>query len=368
MRCARLVAAILLTGFVFTPLPISAQTLLNQPMGIVYDAESRRYLVSNAADGSIVQINAQEEESYFSTALGRAACSHILGNILYVVAREAPYVGVVGFDLATAEIVSYVPIPDSEVLIGICSDSAGKLYVSDCHADRILRVDPQTESYWTFHDFGTGMPYALTYDEAGDRLLTVMQEETNYPLKAVNIADSSMTRIRSTYLPCVDGLAKDGDGYTYMANCSDNTIYRYDENFTYPPEVFSDGHAAPQDIFVNRLHRILAIPNWSGNSVEFLPLNPSAVSEPDRSECLPSRCVNPFTTLAMVEYHLEHAGEAWLEVFDVQGASIGSVASGPQPAGPHRLVWNAAEQPGGAYYYRLRAGTREGRGRMLRIR
>lgn len=44
-----------------------AQNLLNNPESVVFDAPRDRYIVSNWGDGSIIQIDSNGTQSYFST-------------------------------------------------------------------------------------------------------------------------------------------------------------------------------------------------------------------------------------------------------------------------------------------------------------
>lgn len=368
MKIGPAVLCILWMGLTLPPVTVSAQTLLNHPESAVFDAARQRYLVPNWGDGNIIAINSLHEESYFSTELTRAGCAEISGDILYVVATAEPYIGVVAFDLETADIVSYIPIADTEILHDICLGPNGNLYVTDCHRDVIFKIHPSSETYWVFHDFGSGMPYALEYDESGNRLLTVMQEVPCYPLRAVGLDDSAMVLIRNTFLPCVDGIARDSEGNTYLANCSTNAVHRYDPAFNHPPDLFSSGHNAPLDICINELHGMLVVPNWNGHSVDFVPLSPASVDDQLRGAAFPSYCRNPFRDAATVHYTLASSSDVQVDIFDARGRMIDRLTGGSQPAGEHRICWHAEAHPAGTYFYRIRAGARQSTGRMSRIR
>jgi hypothetical protein len=49
-------------------------------------------------------------------------------------------------------------------------------------------------------------------------------------------------------------------------------IYRYDSNFTSPPEIVSIGHTAPCNIDYNPRDHILAVPEYWGDLLHFLPM------------------------------------------------------------------------------------------------
>ena len=96
--------------------------LLNNPESVVYDPIYNRYLVSNWEDGNIIEIDNNNNQQYFSTILEQSAGLHIVNNTLYAASTYGPVTGLVGFDLATGEIVSRVDIPDKELLNDITSD------------------------------------------------------------------------------------------------------------------------------------------------------------------------------------------------------------------------------------------------------
>jgi flagellar hook assembly protein FlgD len=76
--------------------------------------------------------------------------------------------------------------------------------------------------------------------------------------------------------------------------------------------------------------------------------------------------------VSLVRFELPAAGEATLEVFNVQGRRVRRVASGWFEAGPHQALWSGADDagralPSGVYFVRLEAaGEREVRRVALR--
>jgi hypothetical protein len=81
---------------------------------------------------------------------------------------------------------------------------------------------------------------------------------------------------------------------------------------------------------------------------------------------------NPMRAVSLVRFELPAAGEATLEVFNVQGRRVRRVASGWFEAGPHQALWSGADDagralPSGVYFVRLEAaGEREVRRVALR--
>jgi hypothetical protein len=82
---------------------------------------------------------------------------------------------------------------------------------------------------------------------------------------------------------------------------------------------------------------------------------------------------NPFRTSTRIAFDLPAATAARLEVYDVTGRLVRTLASGELPAGRHRSAWSGRDDrgrpvAGGIYFVRLQAGDRELTRRVLRVR
>ena len=89
---------------------------------------------------------------------------------------------------------------------------------------------------------------------------------------------------------------------------------------------------------------------------------PTAAAAPRgfRLRCEP----NPFADETVVRFDLDRASTVDLEVFDVRGRRVASLAQGPREAGSHAVAWVAGAAPSGVYFVRL---VREGAGEVRRI-
>ncbi len=77
---------------------------------------------------------------------------------------------------------------------------------------------------------------------------------------------------------------------------------------------------------------------------------------------------NPFASSAIIAYTLPEASEVQVEVFDVLGRRVRSLADGEQAAGRHTVTFEAQGLPSGVYVYRLKAGTHTATRRMQLVR
>jgi len=71
---------------------------------------------------------------------------------------------------------------------------------------------------------------------------------------------------------------------------------------------------------------------------------------------------NPFGRVTAINYQLGGAGAVVLTLHDVTGRTVRRLASGPQPAGFHSVVWDGKDDkgralPAGVYYCRMQAGA-----------
>ena len=331
--------------------------LLNNPESVVFDSLNNRYLVSNWADGNIVVINSWGQQEYFNTELEQTAGLHIVENILYVASSIGVNTGIIGFDLLTGTIVFDVDITEKQLLNDITSDNSGNLYVSDCEADKIFKVNISNMTYSIFVESGLGYPNGIYFDKYNNRLLVLNGELPYNPIIAVNLTDSSVSTIVNTNISAIDGLTADQFGNYYFSSWTTDKVYRYDASFTNPPEVISSGHNNPADIFYNQLNNVLVVPNFHSNTVDMIPVTPMEVRE---NEYLPSgfrlqqNYPNPFNPITRIKYEIPQLTNSSLMVYDVLGNEIATLVNEEKPAGIYEVEFDATGLPSGIYFYQLK--------------
>jgi len=90
-------------------------------------------------------------------------------------------------------------------------------------------------------------------------------------------------------------------------------------------------------------------------------------SAPARSALL-SCYPNPFNARTVIEYSLSATSSVSLEIFDILGRKIETLAEGLKPAGLHRVTWDAESQPSGVYLYKIRIGDIVAAKKMILIK
>ncbi len=90
----------------------------------------------------------------------------------------------------------------------------------------------------------------------------------------------------------------------------------------------------------------------------FLPLKPTLYQNyPD-----------PFNSSTVIHYRIPVTSDVRMEIFDILGRRVETIANNKQSAGYHQAVWNAIDRSSGMYFYRIQAGDYTGTKKMLLLK
>jgi hypothetical protein len=209
-------------------------------------------------------------------------------------------------------------------------------------------------------DSGLNLPNGILFDERNNRLLVMSEGSLNAPILSINIEDAAIYNVVFTGLHLTDGLAEGNEGNIYVSSWSSNAVYRYDTSFTNPPELISSSLQGPADIFFNKLHNILAVPNFNSNSVNFIPISPTDVdneSNQIHGYNLFQNYPNPFNPSTKIKYRIENPEHITLKVYNVLGHEVATLVNEEKTAGKYEVEFSTAgELTSGVYFYKLEAG------------
>ena len=193
-----------------------SDTIFKGPESVAYDAIRNCLYVSNynkyPRDGMMynedyitkTDLNGRILENIFVNGLTCPTGICVLKNRLYIVERF----GLVVYDLQLNKIEARYRINDTEFLNDVSVDSSGNIYISDSGSDIIYRIkDGIFEKWLTSKEIN--QTNGILVD--GDKLLVGVNDDSS--LKAVNIADKTISRIASLPPGVIDGIKKCGNDY-----------------------------------------------------------------------------------------------------------------------------------------------------------
>jgi hypothetical protein len=77
---------------------------------------------------------------------------------------------------------------------------------------------------------------------------------------------------------------------------------------------------------------------------------------------------NPFNPSTQIVFSLERSDHIRLDVYDIAGHHLTTLAEGRYSAGEHAVIWDAGSQPSGVYFYRLETDSGIQTRKMLLIK
>lgn len=66
---------------------------------------------------------------------------------------------------------------------------------------------------------------------------------------------------------------------------------------------------------------------------------------------------NPFNPSTEISFQIPSASFVTLKIFDILGNEVTSLINEEKPSGTYKVIWNAANNPSGIYFYQLKAGN-----------
>ena len=97
------------------------------------------------------------------------------------------------------------------------------------------------------------------------------------------------------------------------------------------------------------------IPNWSNLGINNISLIEVSSGHTPISSDIINVYPNPFNPSTKIEFSLSSASEVSLEIFDINGNSVGNLVNNYMNAGTHHIVYDGSNVSSGIYYYTLKA-------------
>ncbi|MES2799069.1 MAG: T9SS type A sorting domain-containing protein [Bacteroidota bacterium] len=283
------------------------------PESVEFDAANNRYLVSNrGAVKSIQSVIPGQTPTLFTSNVTGPAGLEILGNKLWVCDGGK----IKSFDLTTGLLVNDINV-GATFLNGVTSDGSQFLFVSDFSAKKIYRINTVTEAFNVMVANTVSSPNGMWYDGANNRLLFV-NWGGSAAIKAVSLADSTLSTVTSTTLGNCDGIGRDAAGNYFVSAWSQQSIYKFDNAFGSPQAVVTS-LSNPADIYYNTLNDTLAVPNSQNNTVTFHFMGSSVGTSTIEPTLIQHIYPNPIQTDQVLTIQLTNSGHVSLKIYSLEG-------------------------------------------------
>ncbi|MFP4469903.1 MAG: T9SS type A sorting domain-containing protein [Bacteroidales bacterium] len=296
----------------------AASGMIINPESAAYDHPRERYLVSCFGSNAIVAIDKSTlREEIFAEGITKPLGNCILEGVLYVSSQQ----NLIGFDLVNAEVVFQLHIPCIQHLDGMTTDGDGNLYVIDT-GGKIHKVDTETGA--TACVVSSGLAQSVQdciFDPYNNRLLAVAWK-ANAPIQAIDLETYEVSTATTTNFGYFDGITIDPEGRVYVASHqSPGKIIRYNNALT-GHEIISTGHDEPAGLDYNAYDHVLAVPNFLGNKVDFIDVQPTGMIDSGKIKNQLLICPNPNQGIFSLMMKNPPAGQAMLLMADSKGESI----------------------------------------------
>lgn len=248
---------------------LSFQTMAQSYSGaesVEFDYANNRYLISNNSSKQILARAADGTLSIFATLPSAPYGIEIVGDTLYCCTGG----NLRGLNLNTGVEIFNHSVESGAFFNGITHDPSGNIYITGFSSKKVYRFNTLTRQSNIYVNNTATTPNGIVFDAYDGQNSRLLMAGWGSPatIKAISMADSSVSLLLNTPFSNIDGIAKGKDGYFYIAVWSNNSIQRYDSTFsTQPTSMVSSGLTSPADIFYNSLTDTLAVP--CGSFVNF---------------------------------------------------------------------------------------------------
>ncbi len=324
---------------------VFAQNLYQNPESVAFCSENNVYFVSNYGSGRVVVV----DENYaivdtLVSGLNECLGIHLIENTLYVSCNNR----LKGFDIDTGDCIFDLLLPVENWLDGITSDASGNLYVVDT-SGRIFIVTISNQNYSIIADTFPNSTQDIEFDEANNRLLVVAWSN-NSPIYYLDLSDYSTGYINGTNIGYFDGVSMDDEGNVYVSSHTNSgRVLKFESTLTEDPVEIEGNFNEPAGLYYNTFNDILAVPNFAGNSVEFIDITGTqSVNETleNTKQIEVTNFPNPFNPSTTISFETTNLHEnTRIEIYNLKGQKVKEFKI-PNSSSliPNQITWYGTDQ------------------------
>ena len=243
-----------------------AENLLNGPNDIVFDEVNNRYLASNWAGNNIAAIDLDGSQQIFKNNVPRVHGMEIRDSVLYAASNY----NLLLINLSTAETIANISVMSSRTLSHIALDSSHFVYLVDWTALKLFRVDVNNKTSEVLYSF-EAIPGGVCYEKNNNRLI-ILSFEDNAPILGYSLSTGDLYTVKNTNIDEPVAICRDADNNYYITSFSNNSVYKFANDFSTGPEIISSGHNSPSGLGYNRRDHTLGVTNYDSNRIDFIVL------------------------------------------------------------------------------------------------
>ncbi len=353
---------------------------LNASGGLSVDSSGNIYVANfgetlSGGGEEVYKISPDGEVEVFATGLNGASGNFYYDGFLYQSNINSGVISRIDANGNVENISSGHASP-----VGVAIDKDGVLFVANCGANSIRKVNPDGSSTILAQSILLSCPNGLTSDENGN--LYTCNFNNGFVVK---ITPEGQVSVIATLPGSNNGHLTYRNGRLYVVDRGGNRIYEVEldgttkilagsgNNGNDDGDAFSATFSRPNGIGLSPDGNTIYISDKvSTNSAQ--DINPVLVRkiegvidnvtdvEENNSEIiseykLNQNYPNPFNPNTVISYHLSAISEVKLKVFDVLGNQITTLVDEQQSAGTYDVQFNAEQLVSGIYFYTLQAGS-----------
>jgi len=256
--------------FLLFSLSLQAQDFVGE--SVEYDPVGNRFFTSS--DGVSIQQRAGDGTlSYFGQNLSAQLGMEVMNGVLFTLSGSM----LNAYDLSTEQALYAINFGSAQFLNGLTNDGVDRLWATDFGGRQIVEYNvsdlDNPEAIVVVDDTGL-TPNGIMYDEENNRLVFVTW--SGGLIRAVDLADYSVSDVIDTGLENMDGIDRDSDGNYYVSSWNPQRITKFDATFSESEIIEVDGLFNGADICVAAEIDTLAIPSTS-QSVIFVDLGEETI-------------------------------------------------------------------------------------------
>ena len=318
--------------FCLLVLDLGAQSL-NSPESIIWDNQTRNFLISNAADGNIQSVSESGNTSIFSKEVkgSHGICFYGLYSVVSCYKDEIHVA-----DRLTGRMIRKHKIPGALFLNGICYDGKSTIYASDFSKRKIFKLEniDSSRPILTVICSLDRAPNGIAYNEL-DQELVVMTWGSQASILHISTNQGKIIKSFQTSLSNLEAVISDGDNGFYLTSWVPGGLYHYDGNQI---KSMNETYEQATGLALNGKSELFVLSSLDKR----LKAQPIPVEERQKAEeeVNLSAFPNPMSINSLISYELPEGGAVNISVYDCQGNLIERLVMEKKAPGKHSFFYD----------------------------